>query len=165
MPVGSMPYLTRSGLPVLTLRSSFLTQLVLGDDLLDAAADQGELFVDGFHGESLAVRAAVHGCETRTVTLTIASETAPTASKALAIMVDRRFALVRRPADGQDVEAGGVVRAGGAACRKCRASSVSRRCLASSTDAAGRLASSLPVERTSTKTMQSPSRATRSSSP
>ena len=26
-----------------------LAQLVLGDDLLDAAADQGELFIDGFH--------------------------------------------------------------------------------------------------------------------
>ena len=50
MPVGSMPYLTRSGLPVATLRSSFLTQLVLGHDLLDAAADQGQLFVDRFHG-------------------------------------------------------------------------------------------------------------------
>ena len=46
MPVGSMPYLTRSGLPVSTLRSQLLAQFVQRHDLLGAAADQGQLFLD-----------------------------------------------------------------------------------------------------------------------
>ena len=55
MPVGSMPYLMRSGLPVATLRSSFLTQLGLGGDLLGPAADEGELFGCALHGGILRV--------------------------------------------------------------------------------------------------------------
>ena len=54
MPVGSMPYLTRSGLPAGDAAFELLAQLVLGDDLLDAAADEGELFVDRTHGAILA---------------------------------------------------------------------------------------------------------------
>ena len=38
MPVGSMPYLTRSGLPVFDAAFELLAQLVLRLDLVDAAA-------------------------------------------------------------------------------------------------------------------------------
>ena len=137
-----------------------LAQLGLGHDLLDAAADQGQ---------SVRRRTSRHGLPSSDLRrVRCVSEyiwNRPTASKALTVMDDRRLALVRRPTDGQHVEAGRVVEQPVLPARKCSARSVSRRCLAASTEAAGRSGSSPPVERTSTKTMQSPSRAIRSSSP
>ena len=47
-PVGSMPYLTRSGLPV-AAAFELLAEFVFGHDAVDAAADEGELLLDGLH--------------------------------------------------------------------------------------------------------------------
>ena len=49
MPVGSMPYLMRSGLPVATLRSSFLRSSAKGSICSRTALDQGKLFIEGLH--------------------------------------------------------------------------------------------------------------------
>ena len=46
MPVGSMPYLTRSGDPSRTERSSFLTNSASGTICFDAAAEDLELLGD-----------------------------------------------------------------------------------------------------------------------
>ena len=51
MPVGSMPYLTRSGLAGVDAAFELAAQIGLRRDLLGAAADESELFIDGFHGE------------------------------------------------------------------------------------------------------------------
>src|SRR5215471_16082251 len=93
MPVGSMPYLTRSGLPVLMLRSSFFRS-----------------------------SASVSICSTpRRITASCSSTdftTAPSSTvhleasdglEGMRVVDDGGFAPIGRPAQGEDVEACGMV--------------------------------------------------------
>src|SRR5262249_9844549 len=91
MPVGSMPYLTRSGLPVLTLRSSFLRSSSSFSICATPRRIRASCSSTGFMTDP----STVHLKPTHRL-------------KSMRGVDDLRFTLVRGPGERQDVEAGGV---------------------------------------------------------
>src|SRR5579872_4208111 len=91
MPVGSMPYLTRRGLPVFRLRSSFWRSSASGTICSAPRWIRASCSSRVFTGAS-----TVHLESTDRL-------------EGLTVVDDDGFALTRRPADGQHVEAGGMV--------------------------------------------------------
>src|SRR4051812_30942843 len=90
IPVGSMPYLTRSGLPVLTLRSSFLRSSSSGTTCSTPRRIRTSCSSTGFTRASAIELEAIGRL------------------KGARIMGDCRLAAAGRPTDGEHVEAGRV---------------------------------------------------------
>src|SRR5579885_2513082 len=120
MPVGSMPYLTRRGLPVLTLRSSFLRNSSSGTicstprrirascsstgftEISRGPAGGGRQPPDGSIPQGIIHQGA---SAPRPPWSTVHLE-APDGREGRRVMDDGRFGLVRGPAEGEHVEAG-----------------------------------------------------------
>src|SRR5262245_52992007 len=92
MPVGSMPYLTRSGVPVLTLLSSFFRSSSSGT----ICSTPRRITASCSSTDFMSVPSTVH--------LKAAHDL-----KGLRVVDDLRFAPAGRPGDGQDVESGRLV--------------------------------------------------------
>src|SRR5262249_37239399 len=96
MPVGSMPYLTRKGLPVWMLRSSFWSSSSSGVICSTPRRSRAICSAALFMTDSLRSRSGIH---------------LPAADclEGMTMVDDVGFALVGRPGDGQYVEAGWVL--------------------------------------------------------
>src|ERR1700733_8207384 len=98
MPVGSIPYLIRSGLPVLTLRSSFLRSSSSGTICSQPRRIRASCSSTDFTLHSLLARSylAKH-------------LTAPDGIEGVHVVCNRRLLLAQWPTDGQHVKSRGII--------------------------------------------------------
>src|SRR5437773_5428061 len=96
MPVGSIPYLTRSGFPVFTLRANFCCSSASGTICSAPRQIKANCSSTVFTALAFSARLLVH-------------LKAPDRFEGIAVMVDRRFFPIRWPTQEEHIETGGMI--------------------------------------------------------